>query len=273
MDKHIDWLSFTLDRKESIVSIAGLDQEARELLRRISNEHKSYIFDGSCFDRCAGRAPYTFAMGRNDNGVRIYGGGPQTGVLYELSGRACEGLRSHSAACAFVSPIIERVTRIDYAVDVRCATRPTVFCNARSHKGFRSLSYIQSDTGETVYVGSPKSDRFCRVYRYNPPHPRAELLRIEFVFRRGLAKAAAQSLFDAQSDEVFAATLGNTYGWIHPVWKPAVQTDERLRAPIVTRHSDETVTWLYKQCAPALARKLKEEALNLPDFLEYVLSL
>lgn len=273
MDKHIDWLSFTLDRGESIVSIAQLDHEARELLRRTSNEHKTYIFNGSGFDRCGGRAPYSFSMARDDQGVRCFGGGPQTGILYELSGRACEGLRSHSSACAFLSPILERITRLDYAVDVQCDTRPALFSNARSHKGFRSLSFIQSDTGETIYVGSPKSDRFCRVYRYNPPHPRHRLLRVEFVFRRGLARDAAKSLCLAESHEAFAAALGNTYGWAHPVWQPGATTDERLRVPIVTRHSDDTVRWLYKQCAPALARKLKEQAIDLPEFLEYVLSL
>lgn len=273
MDKHIDWLSFTLDRKETIASSSQLYYEAAELLRRISNEHKSYIFDGTGFDPCGGRSPYSFALARDDHGVRLFGGGSQTGVLYELSGRACEGLRSIEAAHAFLSPILERITRLDYACDVRCTTRPSLFSNARSHKGFRSLSYIQSDTGETTYVGSPKSDRFCRVYRYNPPHPRSDLLRIEFVFRRGLARDAAKSLCLAESSEVFAAALGNTYGWTHPIWQPGATTDERLKVPVVQRTSDGTVAWLYKQCAPALAAKIKEEAINLPEFLEYVLSL
>lgn len=255
------------------MSIAQLDYEAKELLRRVSNDHKTYIYNGSGFDRCGGRAPYSFSLARDDHGVRVFGGGPQTGVLYEVAGRACEGLRTHASACKFLSPIVERITRLDYAVDVQCDTRPAHFSDKRSHKGFRSISYIQSDTGETVYVGSPKSDRFCRVYRYNKPHPRHNLLRVEFVFRRGLARNAAQSLCRAQSAQDFTSMLGNTYGWTHPVWRPGVVTDERLRVPIVTRHSDDTVAWLYKQCAPALAKKLKEEAIDLPAFLEYVLSL
>lgn len=272
MDGHIDWLSFTLDRKEPILSIAQLDYEARELLRRTSNEHKSYIFDGSGFDRCGGRAPYSFAMARSDGGIRIFGGGPQTGVLYEVSGRACEGLRSHPSAVSFLSPILDRVTRMDYAVDILTTTRPSLFSNERSHQGFRSLSFIQSDTGETVYVGSPKSDRFCRVYRYNHPHPRSALLRVEFVFRRGLAKGAARALCDAQSTKDFIAMMGNTYGWAHKDWQPGVQTDERLRAAIVNRANEDTVNWLYKQVAPALRRMVAEDSINLPDFLEYVLS-
>lgn len=270
MDKHIDWVSFTLDRKENISSVAELDYEAKELLRRVSYEHKSYIYNGQGFDRCTGRAPYTFALARDDQGVRVFGGGPQTGVLYELAGRACEGLRDHQSAVAFLSPILERITRLDYAIDVRTITRPALFSNARNHKGFRSLSYIQSDTGETAYVGSPKSDRFCRVYRYNPPHPRSDLLRIEFVFRRGLARDAAKSLCLAQSAESFTAALGNTYGWNHQDWQPGLTTDERLRVPVVTRGNEDTVAWLYKQVAPAMKRLIQEEAFDLSAFLEFV---
>jgi len=272
VDGHIDWLSFTLDRKEPIVSVMGLDQEARELLRRTSNEHKTYIYDGQGFDRCGGRAPYSFALARADGGVRLFGGGPQTGVLYELSGRACEGIRSGAAAASFITPIVDRITRMDYAVDVRCETRPSVFANARTHQGFRSISFIQSSTGETVYVGSPKSDRFCRVYRYNPPHPRNALIRIEFVFRRKLAKDAARALLNAPNEPHFVAQLGNTYGWSHPIWQPGEKTDERVKASILTRADEDTVAWLYKQVAPAVRRLLSQDALDLAHWLEYIMS-
>lgn len=272
MDGHLDWLSFTLDRGESVVSSSTLYHEAKELLRRVSNEHQSYIFDGTGYDNCGGRAPYRHALARDDNGVRIFGGGAQTGILYEIAGRACEGLRTDEAARSFLSPIIERVTRLDFAIDVRTGTRPALFCNVRKHQGFRSISFIRSDTGETAYVGSAKSDRFCRVYRYNPPHPRSDLLRIEFVFRRGLAKDAARAICSLGSKQNFIAQLGNTYGWAHEDWKPEVQTDERLKSAIVTRADEDTVAWLYKQVAPALRRLIRTDGIDLAKWLEYVMS-
>jgi len=272
VDGHIDWLSFTLDRKEPVVSVMQLDHEARELLRRVSDEHKAYIYNGQGFERCGGRAPYSFALARADGGVRVFGGGAQTGVLYELSGRACEGLRTADAASRFLAPIVERITRMDYAVDIRCNSRPSVFANARAHGGFRSISFIQSATGETVYVGSPKSDRFCRVYRYNSPHPRSALLRVEFVFRRRLAKDAARALLNAPNEPFFVAQLGNTYGWNHPEWKPGEKTDERVKAAILTRADEDTIAWLYKQVAPAIRRLLAQDAIDLADFLEHVYS-
>lgn len=276
MDSHIDWLSFTLVRPDqqqhenSCKSLMELRYEAEELLRRVSHEHRTYVFNGFGFEACGGRAPYRYALGRDDGGVRCFGGGPQSGVLYELSGRACEGIRSFAAASAFLAPIMERITRLDIAADIRSECRPGEFANARSHQGFRSTSFIKSDTGETVYVGSPKSDRFCRVYRYNKPHPRAELLRVEFVFRRGLARDAARSLLRAKDFSEFVALLGNTYGWRHRIWQPGHQTDERLSVPIITRGNEDTVRWLYVQVVPALRRMIAEGAIDVTDFLEEV---
>jgi len=44
-----------------------------------------------------------------------------------------------------------------------------------------------------------------------------------------------------------------------------------LRVPVVTRMNEDTVRWLYTQVAPALRRLVKEEALDLTDWLKFVL--
>jgi hypothetical protein len=86
-----------------------------------------------------------------------------------------------------------------------------------------------------------------------------------------LAKVAARELASAPSYEKFLAQIGNSYGWSHPDWKPGVITDEKLRVPIITRSNEDTVTWLYKQVAPALRRLLREDAINIVEFLQYVM--
>jgi len=270
VDGHIDWLSFTLKSPVAIVSLPDLYDVAKGLLKEISNEHKNYVFDGQGFDVCGGRPPFSFALERDDRGIRIFGGGSIDSVLFELTGRACEGLREHESAIGFVAPLLEAITRLDYAVDVRTATRPAEFSNERARQNFRSISFIRSDTGETVYVGSPKSDRFARVYRYNDPHPRAELLRIEHVFRRGLAKDACQVLCQSGSAGRFCALIGNTWGWCHADWQPTVRTDERLRVAIVTREHEDTIRWLYKQCAPAIRRLVESGALDWQEFEQFI---
>lgn len=272
VDTNIDWLSFTRVAPRKIEQAAELYHIARRELRSISNEHEAYIFDGTGFDRCASRPPFSYALERLDHGVRIYGGGPLDLISYEISGRACEGIRGYANASEFLAPIVGNLTRLDCASDIAAATRPSEFSNQRSHKGFRNISFISSDTGETVYVGSPKSDRFCRCYRYNPPHPRSGLLRVEFVFRKGLAKSAGEALINAGSWEVFTSQLGNTWGFTHPVWQPGNQTDERLKSPKLARGDEKTEVWLYKQVAPAIQRLLKETEFDLTAWLEFVFS-
>lgn len=210
------------------------------------------------------------ALRRDDNGVTVYGCSGTSTILYEVSGRACHGIRRTQDAREFIAPIGERLSRWDYAVDISTGTSPTEFYNHRSHKNFRTVSLIRSDTGETVYCGSAKSDRFCRVYRYSDPHPRAHLLRVEFVFKRGLAKHAAELFCQSEDESHFLAKLGNTYGWKHRDWQVDNPTDERIAAPSTTQKEEDTVAWMYRQVAPAMRRLVKVGALDMTDFLQFI---
>lgn len=270
MDLRIDWISFTLKTDAHIITASDLYHAAKGLLKGVSNDHKTYIFNGTSFEPCGGRAPYALALARDDAGVRVYGGGPLKSVLFEISGRGCEGLYPLHAAQSFLAGVLTGISRVDFAIDVRSDTRPSDFANERSHQAFRSISYIRSDTGETVYVGSPKSDRFARVYRYNAPHPRHELLRIEHVFRRGLARTTAEIFVREPNLSRFVAAMGNSWGWIHKDWRPDVHTVEKISIPAATRENMDTVNWLYKQVAPAMRRLMREGAIDISDWLEFI---
>lgn len=273
MDTHVDWLSFTLPTSAEPDMAADLYLIAKHLLTQVSEAHRDYIFNGIMFEPSVGRAPFRYCLEREDYGVRIYAGGHVEYVLVEITGRACEGLREFESFAGFVMPIAENLTRLDIAVDVRCDVRPTEFTNKRDGKAFRSVSYIKSDDGETVYIGSSKSDRFCRVYRYNQPHPRADTLRVEYVFRRGLASSTARFIVGSKGWGAFAAAAGNTYGWKHPVYRPGEASTEKLTAQIVTKAADKTTFWLYRQVAPALARMVQKEGFDLTSWLEEVYKL
>lgn len=270
MDLHIDWLSWTFDTDVEPITTSELYLFGRKRIKEVSNGHEAITFNGQSIEQAVSRAPYRLCLERADRGFRVFGASHTETLLYELTGRGCEGLRKYEDAAAFIAPLFDRITRVDYAVDIRTDVKPSVFANERSHRAFRSLSFIRSDTGETVYVGSPKSDRFCRVYRYNPPHPRADLLRVEFVFRRKLAAAAAQSMVETESSAQFMARLGVTYGWNHRVWQPDFVTEEKLKVPIFSRDEQKTVFWLYNQVAPAMKRLVAEGHLDITDFLQHV---
>lgn len=272
MDAHIDWVSFTLPVGEgaNIVSMGDFMNESDRLLIGLGGPHYEYVHDGSSFEPLVGRAPYRYQLQRDDRGVRIFGGGPNRTILYEFTGRACEGIRDKASYQAFIAPIVDRVTRLDLAADIRCETRPSEFSNDRIGERFRSVGYVRSETGETCYIGSPKSDRFARVYRYNHPHPRHKDLRIEFVFRKDAAKSTAEALLNEAGISSVVSAAGVTFGFKHPVWDPEFLNTGPLRAPVTNRAANDTVAWLYRSVAPAVRRLLIEGALDWNDFATYI---
>lgn len=270
VDGHVDWLTWTMRPPRQPENIQEVYHIARRLLKGLSHEHEEFAFDGQGFDRSIRVSNFDLCLSREDQGFRLGGGGPTGYFLFDASGRACDSIRDPALSRRIVSEIRGLLTRFDYAVDIRTGTLPSEFANTRSHQAFRSVSFIRSDTGETVYVGSRKSDRFARVYRYNPPHPRADLLRVEYVFRRGMAAAAAEQYCEQDNDAHFLARLGNTWGWSHKDWNARSRTDERIEAPTVDRHTEDTIAWLYKQVVPAMARVLRSGGFDMADFLEKV---
>lgn len=270
MDAHLDWVSWTLPTKIEPIDQHDLKTTARIQMKGVSDDHSQFLFGELTFDRTTGRAPYRICVVREDYGLRVYGSSPTETVLYELSGRGCETLGTLENGREFIGPLCERITRLDLAVDIRTDVGPIEFANEAENGRFRSRSEIVSDTGTTVYVGSPKSGRFARVYRYNHPHPRAALLRVEFVFRGKLARAAATQLYQQKDARAMVAVMGNTWGWLHRCWQPDIQTDEKVFAPSSSRAEQDTARWLYVQVVPAMRRMLKTGALNMTDFLEEV---
>lgn len=266
----IDWLSFTLPERVQPRSGMQLRQNA-EIAVKGKPSAQQLIFDGQHFNPTAARSPYRIGLSREDNGVRIAGSSHTETTLYEVTGRGCEPLaKDNSLRNGVLSEVMDRLTRFDYAIDIVSEIRPSEFTNARDNRRIRSISHISSDKGETVYVGSPKSDRFVRVYRYNDPHPRSKFLRVEFVARRKLAREAAAHYL-ATKDEGFTASIGETYGFRHACWRSAILTDgEPIRTRVSSRSDQDTVSWLYKQVAPAMRRLIDSGALDVTDFLDFV---
>lgn len=89
-----------------------------------------------------------------------------------------------------------RLSRVDVAFDFQ--TPPRVYPRhveylIRHHVRARGLSigYRGESLTRTVYVGSPKSDRFIRIYRRDLKHPELPfpILRVELVLTKRLARA------------------------------------------------------------------------------------
>jgi len=138
--------------------------------------------------------------------------------LVEHTGAGCDHLQERSILLDIIKQRADRVTRIDIASDIYTATRPLDFAEKRTEGKIGSKGHYVSDTGETVYIGSKNSERFCRVYRYDGEHPRKDWLRVEYVYRREDAKIIADKLNSATVAEI-AIGAGMRYGWLHEDWR------------------------------------------------------
>jgi len=189
-------------------------------------------------------------------------------MTVEFSGQGCTRLIERSLMDDVLVHVADRVTRIDVATDIKTDTMPEEFVAAGYSERFGTVGMFNSPTGQTAYIGSMKSERFARVYRYAEPHPRAGLLRIECVSRRDHAKAVASAILTA-GEASTAATLGEVYGWQHAAWTPDAAADADISVARPEKAAGGTLFWLMRSAAPAFKRLVQEGVIDNPvDFLE-----
>lgn len=264
MQSALDWCSFTLDIDHEPKTASDADHVWRVRLKREHPELYAYMVgQGDVFDYRVGRPPYRYGFQRVDHACVAMAGSNTLTALYELSGRFFTNLKTLEQVQNLLAPIADRVSRLDVAIDMETDARPADFANTRTKAKSSTVGFMSSATGETVYIGSQKSDRYCRIYRYEEPHPRAALLRFEVVYRRGYAKSLAQTILEATNWSQIAVSVENPYSFKHKSWQPGEETSLKIALPITTRDEDKTITWLYNTVAPALARMMTTGALDI----------
>lgn len=194
-----------------------------------------------------GRYPYMASI--SARGVRVFYSPSQLDMLIEISGEGCERMEHDGGLESIVQAHVDNLTRVDIATDILTDLDPQEFVDARTNKRHKSTETSISPTGTTCYVGSRRSDRFARVYRYAYPHPRAGLLRVELVYRGEQSKALARTWLEHGNDET-AARAGNQYGWAHPSWEP--RSTEKIEAWRPDRTTHNKMHWYHSQVKPAI---------------------
>jgi len=250
MDAHIDWYSFTM--------VYNHGDNERVTAAFVQN-HLPFIvgddlcnlmrFDTTVWEKTAGRPPFAFAL--RANGIAIYAGKPSL-ILIEVSGQGCDYLRRLGNLEKIILKTAATTTRIDVACDIITEINPQAFVARSKSRRARAKSYIKSDTGVTAYVGSRKSERYARVYRYTEPHPRANTLRVEMVSRKDTGKAVAR-LYCDKGLEAVLKHLTFTYGWEHPLWQTEA-IEQNVKRHRADRPTSKTMMWLIKQAAPAFKK-------------------
>lgn len=241
----LDWLSFTLEVNPFLTEgVAVL--AAHELVKQVNRELDD-LLTLTTPSVSSGRYPYKFST--EGVGFRVFWSPGQAEVLVEIEGSGCEALEQAGTMRRVVELALDRLTRVDIATDILTETSPQEFTEQRTNKRQKSHEIAVSSTGTTVYIGSRKSDRYCRVYRYAPPHPRADRLRVECVYRGHQASTLARTWLDEGNDET-AARAGNQYGWSHPDWEP--HSEEKIKAWRPDRKTHNRMHWYKSQCVPAI---------------------
>jgi len=265
MRTHIDWLTFTLTlRYEGEGSEAYAAALRNGFVDTFGGVLADCVFAGDWQAKERSRAPYQHAYTLEPMGISLFASPTLTHFCVEISGQGCERMIELGVINEVLTAIHERCTRIDIACDIETEVKPTEFVSQMAHERMRSSGYQKSATGETCYVGSQKSDRYARVYRYNPPHPRSHLLRVEHVFRRENAKAVARQCCNADLGNV-AKAGGEAFGWGHPDWVTSNDASANI-SPVRERgRSGQTIYWLVNTCAPAFKKLCQTGAISDPE--------
>lgn len=265
----VDWLSFTL-------SSPDLGRVPRpSWLRKCCSATRAATVAAALppeveadFAEFSGRAPYLIRWTSAEFGTTLLAHPALNHMLIEVSGGGCEGLRQRGDMERVLQAVRNRLTRLDLAVDMDANVDPRQFVKEHDKTRFTTTSQFQSRTGITCYVGSAKSERFARVYKYAEPLPRAGTLRAEHVFRAEWARKVG-GLILGQGLAAAAQYCGQVWAWTHPAWDVG-EPDALITVAreLATRHPNQML-WLLTQVFPAMRRMADEGVIaDLRGFVE-----
>jgi len=253
----VDWLSFTIEIEpteyeqalldRAIASLKGSAPRFTELM--LSLERKP----------APSRRPYSVVWSYED--IRLFTGVKISHALIEVSGKGCQTLREMGLLDTLIAQVKARATRVDVAVDILDVS-PDDIVNSGYSGRFRTHSRIESDTGVTHYVGSPKSERYARVYRYAAPHPRSRLCRIEIVHKKRYAKIMAAAIAEHGLSDAGLSAL-SSYQFQHKA--VPISENDVLATVAIVKGSQQTLRWLLVQVAPAFKRLVKDGTISDPE--------
>ena len=186
--------------------------------------------------------------------------------LIVFNGSACEQLRkvgglAHKQVLLMVA---ESGTRLDLATDIETMMDIKEIEVAGWTERISSTSYITSSSGDTLYVGSRKSEACARIYRYRDPHPRAHLMRVEHELKQGRARAVA-SIAALHGIEAAQLSVASRFDYKHHALLDRF-TGETYKIETEAHKKDKAKTeiWLMTQCAPAFQKLVKEGVIDDP---------
>lgn len=263
----IDYLAWTFPF-ETDHSDNALQQQAAvitEFLSQVGNLLPP-IAAGHGWELEKGRGFYQWRVRHQDTEIALSWGHTNAHVYVECAGQACIYINAGGNIKDLCEAVRTRASRVDFAIDFKCDYSPADFIVNNDRSSFKAGGTVFSEDGETCYVGSWKSERFARVYRYHKPHPRHEYLRAEAVYKGDAAKLA---LAVVASDGVESACYAShaPFQWVHPVWLEQDAPVSKIPARLYRHEKSQTVAWLYGTVLESVSKAAKTKVIDLHDWL------
>ena len=260
----VDWISFSVSspvhrRTGELQWLDPLNsnlcrrQALAQVYRTIGKDAMDTLFDQLPPSMEDGRFPYQYAIIDERTSARISFNSRLDNIGVEISGKGMQALHDRGLVQSVVLAISPNCSRIDVSVDLATDYTPSEFVGAGFNSRIHSVMSVSSPTGESKYVGSPKSDKRACVYRYAAPHPRSPYLRVEHRYRNNAARAMANYV-GTNGLAMAVQYAGLDFNWQSPLWDVCDIAVVDLPKLAGEARDNNFAQWLLRQVFPALRR-------------------
>lgn len=264
----IDWLSFTVPARSPFTGFAKdtIDHVLSLVSLYVGYEWPPVAW-GHEWELEKGHRFYQHTIVYKESKIRLSFGDVNAHVYVEIGGQAQDFIRGRGGVEELLQKVGARASRIDLAIDWETETAVGDFIGDGYKSAYKTGGAVHSPDGDTVYVGSRKSERFARVYRYHEPHPRSRLLRAEVELKGDAAKAMCDII--SQKGEVYGVLAAhNLIGWKSPLWTDMKAEVTKFPSRPYDRSGNGFYRWLYTTVIPALVKANNEGYVDLDDFID-----
>lgn len=210
---------------------------------------------------------YSWRARNVDSKIAVSWGNVNPHLYVELSGFTCAFYDGLGILDNLIYETRDRASRVDFAVDVECDNSVESIIVNNEGIAFKSHAFISSPQGDTYYVGSRKSERFARVYRYHKPHPRHTLLRFEVEYKGEACKALLQQFRGVPNAELTAIAHA-PFKWKFDPMASFVGSASKLPARDYDKGDPSTVRWLCGTVASSLRQAFLSGLITPQEWLQ-----
>lgn len=264
----IDFMSVTMPYVQPDTDVTLWQEQARKVSTHPDVPvWANHALETLAFVPAKSRKGHSAALHEPVSGATVFMGGSNSVSVFEAGGRACKKFSNYVGYKEMARMSIKTCTRIDVAIDFDLPPADIASYVTGWSKRIKAHSWVNSPSGQTLYLGSPTSERFARIYRYAEPHPRARFLRVEIVSRRKHAKAVCEAIQTQGLGATASALLAGL-----SLQGSDFRAFENTNLPVTplenNRSAAKRVLWILKQVTPALIDMHKNGELDAYEWFK-----